>query len=105
MIFFRPGQPLQVDVSPIPGIPDRNGTPVSRPGHLERDQTVLLIESHAVSIHGYLLSVIASPVSETLASVCTMDHNYVHGFRATELTYRHLVYSFAFCIDFGYGTI
>ena len=78
-------------MSPIPGIPDGHGTPVSGPGHLECDQAVLLVESHAVAVHSHLLAVLSCPSFEALCGVCALKHDDVHGFRGTELTYRHLV--------------
>ena len=91
MTFPRHGQPLHVDMSPIPGIPDANGTPVTRPSHLKCHKAVLLVKTHAVAVHTDLLAVVACPVFEALGSVRTLEHDDVHGFRATELTDRHLM--------------
>jgi len=91
MTDSAPCQPLHIDMSPIPDVPYGHGTPVSGPGHLECDQAVLFVETHAVSIHRNLLSVVTCPVLEAPCGVCTLEHDDVHGFRASELTYRHLV--------------
>ncbi len=57
MTFLVVSQLLCVYMSPIPGIPYGHGLPVPGPGHLERDKTVVLVETHAVSIHRNLLAI------------------------------------------------
>ncbi len=91
MTDSAPCQPLHIDMSPIPDVPYGHGTPVSDPGHLECDEAVLLIKAHAVAVHCHLLAVLSCPSLEALCGVCTLEHDDVHGFRATELRDRHLV--------------
>ena len=91
MTIISEGQRLKMDMSPIPGVPYGHGTPGTSPGHLESYQAVLFVETHAVSVYRNLLFVIACPVFEAPCGVWSLKHDDVHGFRGTELTYRHLV--------------
>jgi hypothetical protein len=81
MTFLVVSQLLCVYMSPIPGIPYGHGLPVTRPSHLECNKAVLFVETHAVSIHRNLLSVVTCPVLEAPCGVCTLEHDDVHGFR------------------------
>ena len=57
MTFVCESQPLCLDMSPIPSIPDGHGTPVACPGDLESDEAVLFVETHAITVNGNLLSI------------------------------------------------